>query len=504
LERRAAREREAPESRSGGANPDAGRWRDVRRVVSGASNEYSAVAPRTGMTDASHLHFIGIGGIGVSAVARIAIGRGYRVSGSDVRRSQLTDAMQSLGATVHIGHAPSNIDGVDEVIVSTAIPATNVELIAANERGVKTRHRSELLAQFLDTPISIGVTGTHGKGTTSSMIAKMLDGATRDPGFIIGGLLLDYGINARAGAGEIMVAEVDESDGTHRNAPVTHLLCNFLEADHLNFYDDLDHIIDSMVEAVNTNERLKQVFVNIDCDGNRTLASRVSVPLTTYGLSPDADFRGELVDGGQLPIRFRAYERGELLGEFSLPLPGRYNVVNALGAIAVCRSLDVAAAPMVAALSDFKGLENRFTIVDAAGVSVVKDYNSHPTAMRKVLESARDLVRGRVVSVFKPYRYTLTNYLKDEYATAFFGSDEVIITTMYAANEDPIPGIDTEFVVNLLRDQGLNVTHIPELADITAHLESTVETGDQVIFFGGDDFFQMADAWTARRNGATA
>lgn len=451
------------------------------------------------MSSAPRVHFIGIGGIGVSAVARIAIGRGLVVSGSDVRRSQLTDAMVALGAKVFIGHAPENIDGADVVVVSTAIPEHNVERIAAREQGVRIQHRSELLAEFLNQGTTVGVTGTHGKGTTSSMITKILDRDGQSPGFIIGGLLLDYGVNARAGGGDVMVAEVDESDGSHRNVPVTHLVCNYLEADHLNYYDDLDHIIRSMAEAVRENPRLERLFLNIDCDGNRRLRELVDLPITTYGYSEDADVRGVLIDGGQLPIRFEVMERGVTHEGFSLPLPGRYNVVNALGAIAVARALGASMDAAREGLATFQGLENRFTIVEAAGVTIVKDYNSHPTAMRKVLESARDLTTGKVYSVFKPYRYTLTSYLQDEYATAFRGSDEVVITTMYAANEDPIPGIDTAFVVRLLEDNGHRVAFVEDQNDIVAHLDGRVREGDQVIFFGGDDFFQMADAWAARR-----
>ena len=445
------------------------------------------------------VHFIGIGGIGVSAVARIAIGRGLIVSGSDVRRSQLTDAMQALGATVAIGHAAQNVEGVDLVVVSTAIPAHNVELVTATERGIAMIHRSDLLAQFLSEGTTIGVTGTHGKGTTSAMITRILDAGGRDPGFIIGGILNDYGVNARAGGGEVVVAEVDESDGSHKNVHTSYVVCNFLEADHLNYYDDLDHIIRSMAEAVNENPRLQRLFVNGDCEGNRELIAAAKVPTTTYGVETDVDFRGEVLGPEQLPIRFRAWRRGEELGEFSLPLPGLYNVVNAMGAIAVASELGVPVDAMRAGLADFKGLENRFTIEHAAGVAIVKDYNSHPTAMRKVLESARHLTDGRLISVFKPYRYTLTNYLKDEYATAFEGSDEVIITTMYAANEDPIPGIDTEFFVEMLRKNGHKVVHVPVLGDIVDHLDSTVQTGDKVLFFGGDDFFRMADSWAERR-----
>jgi UDP-N-acetylmuramate--alanine ligase len=446
----------------------------------------------------TRIHFIGIGGIGVSAVARVALGRDCIVSGSDVRRSALTDAMVRAGARVTIGHAPENLDGVDLVVVSTAIPDHNVELRTAHERGIPTIHRSELLAEFLATPITVGVTGTHGKGTTAAMITRILDAAGREPGFIIGGMLVNYGLNADAGGGEVMVAEVDESDGSHANVPVTHLVCNYLEADHLNYYKDRDDIIESMAAAVNGNPRLEHLFVNSDCDGNRRLMELVDTSVTTYGVETEADYSASIVGAEQLPIRFRITERGVDAGEFSLPLPGLYNVVNALGAVAVARSLGVDFDAIREGLSDFRGLENRFTIVQAGGVAIVKDYNSHPTAIRKVLESARHLTDGKLYSVFKPYRYTLTSYLKDEYAKAFEGSHEIVITTMYAANEDPIPGIDTEFVVEMLRREGHSVVHLPNVGDVVPYLESVVESGDKVLFFGGDDFFALADDWAER------
>lgn len=444
------------------------------------------------------VHMIGIGGIGVSAVARILVARGYKVSGSDVRQSALTDEMVAIGCDVTIGHDASNIDGAEVVVISTAIPNHNVELIAAKERGVPMIHRSEVLNWLISSRRTIGVTGTHGKGTVSSMIAWILECAGLNPGFVIGGRLLNFGINARDGE-EWMIVEVDESDGTHHNFELDYVVCNFLEPDHLNYYDDWDDIISKMQLFLESNNRLKEAFVNLDCVGNRKMVERLSLRPTGYGMEHNTEWRAEIDGAGQLPIKFTAAHRSEAVGDFELNLPGRYNVVNAMAAMAVARRVGVEYDVIREALATYKGLENRFTILSGGGITAVKDYNSHPTCMRKVLESARDLVDGEIISVFKPYRYTLIKYLQDEYGAAFLGSDEVIITTMYAANEDPIPGVDTELVVEKIRANGLEVTHIPNQEDITDYLMGRVKPGDKVIFFGGDDFFQMADAFIARK-----
>jgi len=440
------------------------------------------------------IHLLGIGGIGVSAVARVLLQRGFAVSGSDVRESQLTEMLRGLGAEITIGHAPTNVDGADLVVVSTAIPADNVELVAAADKGIPVAHRAEVLNALVAGRSTVGVTGTHGKGTVSSMITWILDVAGRDPGFIIGALLHNYGVNARDGASSFVI-EVDESDGSHHNVFPDRVVCNFLELDHLNYYSGIDDIINAMAAFIGRNDHLQAVYVNADCDGNRQLLSRIGeVPVVTYGVdSDDAELRGELLGRGQMPTRFNVYRKGDLLGQAELNLPGRYNVVNACAALAVTLDMGVAFETAARALATFKGLENRFTIVEAGGVWLVKDYISHPTGMRKVLESARDLVDGRLISVFKPYRYTLMKYLEGEYATAFEGSDEVVITTMYAANEKPIPGVDTDSFVANLRAAGYRVTHLPVQEDIHAWVLDHARPGDKVLFFGGDDFFQLCD-----------
>lgn len=445
----------------------------------------------------TRLHILGIGGIGVSAVVRILHARGYTLSGSDVRRSVLTDELEAQGVTVYIGHDAAHVQHADAVVVSTAIPDHNPELVEAKRLGLPIHHRSEVLNALASASTTIGVTGTHGKGTVSSMITWILEVAGLKPGFVIGGRLLNFDTNARDTGAEFMVLEVDESDGSHQNFDLDYVVCNFLELDHLNYYDDLQDIKDTMQGFIEGHARLKDVFINIDCQGNRDLAEALHMRPTGYGVEHNAEFRAVIQGEGQMPIVFEAFERGESLGVFELNLPGRYNVVNAMGAMAVAKRLGVDSVDVANALRTYKGLENRFTIEQGGGVTIVKDYNSHPTCMRKVLESAKDITPGRLISVFKPYRYTLIKYLQDEYGAAFEGSDEVIITTMYAAEEDPIPGVDTQLVVDKIRANDLHVTHIPDQTEITAYLDSTVKPGDKVIFFGGDDFFRMADAFTA-------
>jgi len=446
-------------------------------------------------------HLVGIGGIGVSGVARILHQRGYEVSGSDVRESSITEALRDESIEVAIGHVAEHVEGADVVVTSTAIPDDNVELEVARERGIRVVHRSEVLHELVRHRRVIGVTGTHGKGTVASMIAWILEVSGRRPGFAVGGMSNNFGTNARDTEEDWFVLEIDESDGSHHNFSPDYAVCNFLEVDHLNYYDGLEDIIDSMVDFFEENGRLKEGFLNLDCDGNRELARRVEMRPTGYGTRYATEFAGELQGSDQLPIEFEAFHRNDRLGSFELDLPGLYNVVNAMGAIAVTSRIGVSPEAIREGLATYEGMENRFTISRAGGVQIVKDYVSHPTGIEKVLESARDLGEGRLISVFKPYRYTLIDYLKDEYGEAFEESDEAVITEMYAADEDPIPGVDTQTVVDKIEDFGVPVDYVPDESRIKSRLHEKVEPGDIVVIFGGDDFFEMAEQFEAELAG---
>jgi len=455
------------------------------------------------------IHLIGIGGIGVSGVARSLLALGHQVSGSDVRESQLTLSLRALGARVEIGQRAENLGDADLVVYSTAIPATNPELVAARERGLDVRHRSEVLGAIVaQRPIAIGVIGTHGKGTTASAITWILEVAERDPSFIIGGLLENFAapleqgthkLNARITASDALVAEVDESDGSLVNVHPTLAVVNNLEADHLNYYEDLAHVQRTIVEALNANPRLERVFVNVDDAGARAIIDQLRAPVTTFGrvLSErGADVEARAATADFRTGQFVLAHKGQVLGEVALVLPGLHNLDNTTAASAVALHLGVPHETIALALRSFRGLENRFTVVEAAGRTIVKDYISHPTGIRRVLEAAASSGQ-KTTAVFKPYRFTMVNYLQDDYAEAFHDAAHTIITELYPAGEVPIPGIDTEFLCEKIRARGPKVTFVPLMDDIVPLLLATIGPNEQVVFFGGDDLFQLADRFAA-------
>ncbi len=444
----------------------------------------------------SRVHLIGIGGIGVSGVARALMALGYDVTGSDVRQSQLTEALQAEGATVTIGHDAKLIDGADLVVYSTAVPDTNPELVAARERGIPVRHRAELLGAILERhKVALGVIGTHGKGTVCSGIAWLLEHDGQNPAFIIGGMLHDFGrLNARLNDGSLIVAEVDESDGSLRHVHPTVVVLNNLEADHLNYYDSLEHIQDTVVSALADNPRLEHVVVNRDDPGAASLIERINVAVTTFGRADGADVQARDVRLQPMRSDFELWVRGEARGRVEVALPGLYNLDNALAAIAAGLHLGVSLGAIQRAYASFHGLENRFTVVEAGHRRVIKDYISHPTGIRRVLEAASADGR-RLTAVFKPYRFTMIHYLQEDYAEAFHDASETVITELYTAGELAIPGIDTEYLCEKIRSRGPKVTYIQEMDAITEYLHAEVRDGEQVVFFGGDDLFRLADRY---------
>ncbi len=462
-------------------------------------------------------HLLGIGGIGVSGVARLLHERGLRVQGSDVRESQLTISLRQSGIPVAIGHRAENLGDADTVIVSTAIPEGNPELVAAKAAGLRILHRSQALGALLSQRRSIGVIGTHGKGTVSAAITWLLDGAGLQPGFVIGGLLQNYGTNARDalvlgpdGKTGLLVAEVDESDGSLVNSQPEIAVLNNLELDHLHYYPEWPKLEAAVLAFFHDNKKLQHAVLNQDDPGVQRILAKLNLQnqaqLHTFGFEGTPSVRGRnLVSrrmAGQFDVELRDKDGAyHLLGQIQIGLPGKYNASNVLAAVTAALALGVDFGEIQKAAPTYQGLENRFTLVDAAGVEVVKDYISHPTGIERVLEAAKSQADGPVVAVFKPYRFTMIHYLMEDYQRAFRLADQVVITELYTAGEVPIPGTDVHVLCERIRREVKDVQYVHALDDIPAFLQGHVQAPATVLFFGGDDLFQMADRYTAQRLG---
>jgi UDP-N-acetylmuramate--alanine ligase len=448
---------------------------------------------------AERFHLIGIGGIGVSGVARGLRALGYEVTGSDVRGSVIIDALRAEGVPVTVGHRPENVHGADHVVVSTAITADNCEIAEATRLGIPVEHRSLTLERITSRFTSVGVSGTNGKGTVSSMLTAVLEAWGKEPSFIIGGILEAYGTNARVGGSDFLVAEVDESDGSLVNVhPDVAVIAN-LELDHLNYYKSFDEVLAKVAAFLTGNSRLRfAVLQTGDAGSRRLIEATPGVRHVTFSSKPawPADYLSANVTFDGLSSSFDVVHGGQgLLGRVTLNVPGLYNVENALAAIAAAHTLGTPFSAVQAGLAAFRGLRNRFTLARAGESVVVKDFISHPTGMRRVLEALRRLVGPDfpVVAVFKPYRFTFIRYLGDEYARSFVDADLTVITEMWDGHEEPIPGINTKYLVDKIAGTGTKVDYVPDHADIVPALLARYPGAFATIFFGGVDLFEEAD-----------
>jgi UDP-N-acetylmuramate--alanine ligase len=440
------------------------------------------------------LHLLGIGGIGVSAVARLLAANGLKISGCDVRRSSITDALENEGVQVFIGHSKEHLRGAGAVIYSSAILKDNEEMLEATNLGIPLIHRSQVLGALLDMKRGIGVSGTNGKGTVSALIAFLLDSAGQSPSYAIGAIVNDFGTNAKWQAGKYLVAEVDESDGSFANTRPSMFVINNLEADHLNYYKDLDGLLFAFSKYLQEASG-QTIFANFDDLNVRKVLSRCQARTVWFGTKAGADYRLlDLVTMGT-SSRFRVLARGNDLGQFELSLPGRHNAMNALAALSVVLEEGVDVERCRHALRVFRGLKNRLTLENVGEAVVAKDYISHPTGIRSTIEALKGLGKGRVVCVFKPYRFTMINYLQNEYREAFREAGLVLITEIFDAGEPPIPGIDAKFLVSKVAESGVETLFVPDMEEIPKELMRFYRRGDIFVFFGGDDLFQVAETF---------
>jgi UDP-N-acetylmuramate--alanine ligase len=441
------------------------------------------------------VHFVGIGGSGMSAIAKVLLEKGYRVSGSDVTTTDTTEKLEKMGATVYQGHHANNVKGVDAVVVSSAIAETNAELLAAHDLKIPIYHRADMIALLMEKQKGIAVAGAHGKTTTTSMIALMLEKLGTDPTIIIGGELHDIGGNAKLGSGEYLVAEADESDGSFlKLAPQIAVVTN-IENDHMDFYGTIENIVDAFKQFLQQLTEGSLAVLCADSDYVRMLAAERDKPFVTYALNHAADYTIKNIRTQRMQSLFDVYYQGEPLGEMELNVPGEHNIANSLAAIAVGRYMGFTLKQIRGAMQCFSGAKRRFqTKGEIEGIWVVDDYAHHPTEIKSTLMAAQQTKPGRLIAVFQPHRYTRTKFLREEFGKAFSCADVIILTDIYAAGEQPIDGINGALLAQEVEKQeGRPVVYIKGREDIPDYLYSIAQAGDLIITMGAGNIWQAGE-----------
>jgi UDP-N-acetylmuramate--alanine ligase len=447
-----------------------------------------------------HIHFVGIGGIGMSGIAELLTNLGYAVSGSDARRSEITDRLSSLGVRIAIGHAAEHIGDADVVVTSSAVAVDNPEVVAARRRQTPVIPRAEMLAELMRLRTGIAIAGAHGKTTTTSMIALVLEKAGLDPTAVIGGRLSAFGSNARLGSSPYMVAEADESDRSFLLLSPTFAVITNIDHEHMESYGSFEHLVDAFVQFANTVPFYGAVIACVDDPVVAALLPRLSRRVITYGFSEQADVRGEAPssDGRSARCVVRTWtdearrEADRL--ELVLGVPGRHNLLNALAATAMARELDVPPARIADALKVFHGAERRYQVRGVVNdVTVVDDYGHHPTEIAAVLRTAREGHPRRLVVAFQPHRYSRTRDLLAEFGPALAEADLVVLTDIYAASEAPIPGISLDTLAAAVRPHVREVMQVPSVGDLPGHLALLAQPGDLVLTLGAGSIGLTAD-----------
>ena len=449
------------------------------------------------------IHFVGIGGIGMSGIAEVLLNLGYKISGSDLRSSAVTQRLAALGATTFEGHAAGNITGADVVVTSSAIPVDNPEVSEARRLHVPVIQRAEMLAELMRLKYGIAIAGMHGKTTTTSMVAAVLASGGLDPTVVVGGRVDAMGSNARLGKSQYLVAEADESDRSFlKLSPILSVVTN-IDREHMDCYRDMRDVRRTFLEFM---ERVPFYGVVVACNDDltlRRLLPRVHRRVTTYGTTHGSDFlirMGSSSDGLGIAagehsplIRFQVTFKEKDLGEFTLHVPGTHNVLNATAAIAVGTALDVPARQIRSALDDFRGVDRRFQFKGkSAGISVIDDYGHHPTEIRATLAAARQCGFRRVHVIFQPHRFTRTRDLMDEFATAFTDADTLCLLDIYPASERPIEGITAEALAGRIAAAGIeSVAYAPSFSDAVAAVAARAQPGDMVLTLGAGSVSQL-------------
>jgi UDP-N-acetylmuramate--alanine ligase len=451
--------------------------------------------PEHGMfAPSQRVHFIGIGGIGMSGIAEVLLTMGYAVSGSDLRASAVTERLQGLGAKIFVGHAAANAAASDVVVTSSAVAKDNPEVLEARSRKIPVIQRAEMLAELMRLKYGIAIAGMHGKTTTTSMVAAVLAGGGLDPTVVVGGRVDAMGSNARLGTSRYLVAEADESDRTFlKLGPILAVVTN-LDREHMDTYADMADVEGAFVEFMDKVPFYGAVTACVDNAMLRSILPRVTRKVYTYGESEDADFRLQVLASDENShARFEVDTFGLLLGPFELHVPGKHNLLNATAAVAIGLQLGIPAEKIAEGLKSFRGVDRRFqTKGVVAGVTVIDDYGHHPTEIRATLQAARECGFGRILVLFQPHRYTRTRDLMADFATAFVDADAVQVLDIYAASEQPIEGVSGEALAAVMRKNGGRVQYAASMKEAVDRLAADAKPGDMVLTMGAGNVVQAA------------
>ncbi len=459
-----------------------------------------------------HVHFIGIGGIGMSGIAQILISKGYTVSGSDLKRSHITDRLALAGASVYVGHSAANVFGADTVVISSAISEKNPELAFARENGLEVMQRAQVLGFLMQTQKGIAVAGTHGKTTTTSMISSVMRYNKLDPTVVVGGELASISSNASIGSGSYLVAEADESDASFLHLSPMHAIITNIDSDVNLNVEPYASCHNDYEQVMKTISRVFLEFTDRVCDGGaivlcsdseyvRKILPSISRPYITYGIKHDADFRAEDIVLSDYCSVSRIYCKSSFLGELKLRVPGRHNVQNALACIAICMEIGLDFDAIAAALEVFGGLKRRFDVLgNMNGIMVVDDYAHNPSKLRAAVHAAKTGNAKRVIAVFQPHRYSRTRFLMNELSEAFYEADILVVADIYSAGEKVDPEINSSDLASLIKKKSPNVDvhYIPERKDILHWLLANAEKGDVVITLGAGDICNVSEMFYSK------
>jgi UDP-N-acetylmuramate--alanine ligase len=449
------------------------------------------------------VHFVGIGGIGMSGIAEVLLNLGFKVTGSDLRKTETTERLEQLGAQIFYGHREENVHDVDVVVISSAVKSDNPEVQKARELFIPVIQRAEMLAELMRIKYSVAVAGAHGKTTTTSLISSVLGHANLDPTCVIGGKLNSLGSNAKLGSSKFLVAEADESDGTFLLLFPTIAVVTNIDLEHLDFYKDIHEIKNAFLTFLNKVPFYGLDIICIDNSNIQSLIPQLKRRYMTYGLSKQADLRAENINYKGVKTSFKVIYKGEDLGDIDLSLPGIHNVVNALAACGVGIELDIPFEIIKEALKGFSGIQRRLEIKWDGSIKLIDDYGHHPTEIRATLSAIRKMWKGRIVVVFQPHRYTRTKALMHEFVTSFNEADVLIVTEIYPASEEKIEGVTGKVLSEKIRASGhKNVMFALTKEDAADKVLKLAKSGDVVITLGAGDIYKIGERlksiWSGR------